>query len=202
MDPATATIIGGLLALSGSIIVAALSSNAANRRDAKARREEIRKRHLERQIEEFYGPLLAISRRVEAVHEIRDKLFKAFEATGERSDGDLLKRVVNFTSSEYSQPSYAEIQEILTKKLHLLEDTNIPDSFQLFLNRTVQRSIQTRLWTQEHIDNSVVRGDPYPHEFSVDVARTFSLLMTEYRNMQGRVKTADVGEVRAAPGAD
>ena len=190
MDPAIiGGAIGGAFALSASITAAALSSYMTNRRDAEARRAEIRKRYLERQIEEFYGPLLAISRRVDAVHAIRDTLLKAFQATDQKQDKNLLKQIGEFTSAEYSQPAYREMQEILTKKLHLLEETGIPSSFQIFLDRTVQRSIQTRLWTDKHIDNSIVEGIPYPHEFSVDIARTFSLLMIEYRNMQGRVKT-------------
>jgi hypothetical protein len=61
MDAAiTGGIIGGAFALSASITAAALGSYLTNRRDAEARRVEIRKRYLERQIEEFYGPLLAI----------------------------------------------------------------------------------------------------------------------------------------------
>src|SRR5271166_3242370 len=170
MDSATATIIVGLLALAGSISAATLTASAAIRREAEARREEIRKNHLELQIKEFYGPLLAISRRVEAVHAIRDELVKAFKDKGEEPESDLLRRLTNFTSSRFSQPAYAEMQEILTRKLHLLEDTEISSSFQEFLDRIVQRSIQSRLWTEEHIDNTIVKGRPHSHELSVDIS--------------------------------
>ena len=78
------------------------------------------------------------------------------------------------------------MQQIITNKLHLLEDTKMPDSFQNFLTHTIQGDLQGRLWTDEHIDNRVVEGIGFPQAFSADITRTFSLLMTEYRSMQGR----------------
>ncbi len=62
----------------------------------------------------------------------------------------------------------------------------MPDSFQSFLTHAIQTDLQTRLWTDEHIDNQVVSGTSFPPTFSTDVAATFSLLMTEYRSIQGR----------------
>jgi hypothetical protein len=78
------------------------------------------------------------------------------------------------------------MQQIITNKLHLLEDTKMPDSFQKFLTHSIQADLQTRLWTDEHIDNRVVEGISFPQAFSADVTRTFSLLTTEYRSIQGR----------------
>ena len=79
-----------------------------------------------------------------------------------------------------------EIEEILTRRLHLLEDAKMPESFRIFLTHSIQTDLQTRLWNDQHIDNQVVRGTSFPPTFSTDVAATFSILMDEYRSIQGR----------------
>jgi hypothetical protein len=53
-----ASVIVGMLALSGSILVWALANYATKRREAITRASEVRKQFLEKQIADFYGPLL------------------------------------------------------------------------------------------------------------------------------------------------
>ena len=164
-----------------SLIVWTLNALVTSWREVRARRDETRKRFLERQIEEFYGPLLALSRQRNAIHDIRERLFAAFD-----SDEDKSATIRQFVRQRYYEKLDLEMQQILTNKLHLLEDTKMPDSFQNFLTHTIQADLQGRLWTDEHIDNRVVEGLGFPQAFSADITRTFSLLMTEYRSMQGR----------------
>jgi hypothetical protein len=67
-----------------SLIVWTLNALVTSWREVRARRDETRKRFLERQIEEFYGPLLALSRQRNAIHDIRERLFAAFESDDPR----------------------------------------------------------------------------------------------------------------------
>ena len=68
-----------------SLIVWTLNALVTSWREVRTRRDETRKRFVERQIEEFYGPLLAISRQRNAVHDIRERLVAAFESDKDKS---------------------------------------------------------------------------------------------------------------------
>ncbi len=82
LTPAAATVITGLVALSGSIVVWALGNYATKRREAQNRAAEVRKQFLEKQIAEFYGPLLSLLSRVDAIQDIRKRLIEAFQKKG------------------------------------------------------------------------------------------------------------------------
>ena len=77
-DPSSGTVIVAALPIGGGIILWALTTYATNWREARTRSAEVRKRFLERQIEEFYGPLLAISYRRNAIYDIRQRLLDGF----------------------------------------------------------------------------------------------------------------------------
>jgi hypothetical protein len=186
IDQATSTMIGAFVAVSGTILVWGLGNRATNRRETRLRIDEIRKRFLERQIEEFYGPLLAISRRINAIGAIRQTLIDAFDAAGHNRDSELVMKIRGFIRTQYFMPSHLEIQDILTRKLHLLGEKQMPNSFQSFLNYATQYSIQRRLWTEENIDNMFVKGPTYPEKFAADIESKFARLMGEYQGIQGR----------------
>ena len=132
----TASVIVAMLALSGSIIIWALGNFATKRRDAITRAAEIRKQFLERQIEEFYGPLLSLSSRIAAIRDIRDRLVDAFEKKGENLNGDTLVKLRRFVRTEFTMPTNRQIEQILTNRLHLLGEDNMPETFFLFLTST------------------------------------------------------------------
>jgi hypothetical protein len=180
-DPNWITILGTAIPIGGSILVWALTSYTTSKREERTRSAEVRKRFLERQIEEFYGPLLAISHRRDAIYEIRQRLSAAFE-----TEPDKRRTIRTFIRKNYFEKLNMEIEEILTRKLHLLEDAKLPESFQAFLTHSIQVDLQTRLWNEKNIDNQIVKGIPFPQTFSSDIAAKFSRLMAEYRSIQGR----------------
>jgi hypothetical protein len=166
-----------------------LGNFATKRRDAITRAAEIRKQFLERPIEEFYGPLLSLSSRIAAIRDIRDRLVDAFEKKGENLNGDTLVKLRRFVRTEFTMPTNRQIEQILTNRLHLLGEDNMPETFFLFLTSTIQAEIQSKLWAEQNIDSQIVRGLPFPKAFTADVARKFSELMTEYRALQGQERT-------------
>lgn len=137
-----------------------LTTFATNWREARTRSAEVRKRFLERQIEEFYGPLLAVSHRRNAIYDIRQRLSTAFEADPEKR-----RTIRHFIRKNYFEKLNAEIEEILTRRLHLLEDAKMPESFRIFLTHSIQTDLQTRLWNDQHIDNRIVEGTRFPNTF-------------------------------------
>ena len=156
INQATANLIGAILALSGSILLWALGNFATNQREARSRSDELRKRFLEKQIEEFYGPLLAISQRRDAISDIRQKLIMAFEP-----DKDKSARIRSFIRKNYYEKLNHEMEDILTRKLHLLEDTEMPSSFRTFLIHAIQADLQYKLWREEQIDNRIFEGNAF-----------------------------------------
>lgn len=181
MDQSTATILGATIAA----LVAVLGWHAAHRlsseREDRTRRLETILKHTQRQIDEFYGPLVNLIEQIFATWSVRERiLFPDGRPQDLQKSALLTEGIPAFFQEFYFFPLHERIREILMTKLHLIEGAEPPKSFQQYLEHSTQQMIQHRLWKELGIATDHVAGVPWPGQFYYDVHGTLTSLMKRY----------------------
>src|SRR5262249_4422659 len=99
--------------------------------EEKKRQLETDLRHLERQMEELYGPLLGLVRQQKIAYKVVTQLVPTKEGGGgpdiEKFGSDQTK-VWNFVAGKYLIPIQRQMTDLLWGKVYLLESDRLPDS--------------------------------------------------------------------------
>lgn len=177
----TGALVGGSFSLLTLILVL--------RNERRKRREEARLKHLQRQIEELYGPLYGLIQFGAAVNEIEwlrvpvsDRDEKGRPKTEEGG------RVIRFFRENYYLPLNMQMMELIRTKVYLLDSSAIPDSFVEFIRHAAQLDSFHGLWKQANIRTHGLKPIEYPAEFRSDVERTLNELRREYNEYISRMK--------------
>jgi hypothetical protein len=150
-----------------------LESDLSRVAEDRTRKLESVKRHYERQIEEFYGPLFNMVHQVFAANDVQSGILQRISATDS-------ERVRDYFRATYFFPMHDEIRQILRTKLYLVEGSEIPESFYLYLKHAAQERDQTMLWKQYGLDTSFLKGEPWPDDFYDDIRSGFERAMQNY----------------------
>jgi hypothetical protein len=173
-----------------------LRHNTATVEDVKRAAEDNARRlsnsaaYVERQIEEFYGPLYNVVQQVIIANHVQHRIIH-----GESSSPTQLPRakepeVRRFFQERYFFPLHAQINNILRSKLYLIEGTRMPESFYLYLQHALQEEAQANLWYEHNIDTRFLPGEPYPNDFQRDVRRHLDVLMDRYESLAAAPRNA------------
>lgn len=170
-----------LLAVLAAVVTASgwfVTYFLAKRREDRTRRLEKAVRHLERQIEEFYGPLFNLVHQVVIANHVQHRILAG---TGKGKLGpEQAEAVRRFFRDRYFFPVHAEINQILKTRLHLAEGAAMPEVFYRYVKHAVQEQAQAALWQEHQVDTSFVPGEPYPNDFYDAVKGGLDRLMEEY----------------------
>jgi hypothetical protein len=172
--------------LSGGVLVACLTGavTAAGwfvtkrldlRAQTKLKEAEFRRGHIQKQIEEFYGPLYSLVWQIFAINDLKDAMLRR-----KQIDPATKIQIDDYFATKYFLPMHAEVRGILETKLYLVEGTRMPDSFQSYLRAALQETVQRELWSSSGIDTSFVKGAPWPAGFYEDIHGPLMRLMAEY----------------------
>jgi hypothetical protein len=164
-------LIGAAITAIGWIVTRVLDS----RYSARKSQAEARQRYLQRQIEEFYGPLFSLVWQVFTCNHLQHRILSAGKL-----DQDQRGRVVEHFATAYFKPLHDEIRQVLKSKLYLVQGADMPQSFYDYLQSSTQEILQHELWAREHIDTSFIQGQRFPDAFFPDIERTLKSLMLEY----------------------
>lgn len=162
-------------------IVTAMGWVVAKYKEDAARRQEASLRHLQRQIEELYGPLYGLLRQSRIIYEVAKKVLP------KRQDGRLAIERFEPKQEElwlhfvdkYLRPLNSQMSEIIRTKMYLLEGGVIPDSFASYLEHAAQSEAVHSLRTPES-GKLVEMWVPFPASFNDDVERTLNKLILCY----------------------
>jgi hypothetical protein len=163
----------------------------AKRREDDTRRLERTVRRVERQIEEFYGPLFNLVHQVVIANHVQHKIL-AGAGTG-KLDRDKAEAVRRFFRERYFFPVHAEIIQILKTRLHLAEGAAMPEVFYRYVRHAVQEQAQSALWQNDQVDTSFVPGEPYPNDFYQAVKAGLDRLMVEYDRLTRALAAGQLG---------
>ena len=184
-----------VLAALVSAIITALGWVVAYRftrlRNDRVRGQELRVKHLERQIEEFYGPLHSLVEQIMVTNDVQESVLTRHRRTALSPDEKA--RVRRLLHNEYFRPLHDQIAVILRSKLYLVEGVALPDSFYAYLKHTNQERVQADLWQKEGLDTSHVSGQPSPDAFPTELRAGLNKLMTEYEHRMQAIRQSDHG---------
>jgi hypothetical protein len=129
---------------------------------------------LERQIEEFYGPLFNLVNHLFLANQIHEELKLSIQEEAAK------KRVSDFFQETQYIPLHENISTILKNKLYLAEGVDIPESFLDYMKHSTQQRIQGSLWSRIQIDTSKVSGEPWPDQFYPDIENALKKSMRDH----------------------
>jgi hypothetical protein len=148
------------------------------KRENETRRLTTALEYRERQVREFYGPLLSLIEQIQTVHAIKTKLLNA--GTEQLSD-DSVRKIDHYFWERYFDPLHVAVRELFRTKLFLLEGGKAPASFGTYLTHSIQEKAQKELWSEFIIDTSFLKGTSYPRDFDTDVKETLNKLLSDYQ---------------------
>jgi hypothetical protein len=175
-------ILAGVLAALISAFVTVYGWSVTRRREEEKRQRETDLRHLQRQIEELYGPLLGLLRQQQIAYEVATQLVPR----SENSHPDIRKfspeqrEAWNFLAANYLIPIQKQMCDLLWSKIYLLESGRLPESFEKFIANASQFECLHRLAAETQVSSLNVHGKEWPENFRSDVEETLANLAERY----------------------
>jgi hypothetical protein len=162
-----AALVTGILTAAGWLV--------SKRAQAKRDQAEFRRAHIQKQIEEFYGPVYSLVWQLFAINELKEEML-----SNQNLNQATRARIDDYLATKYFLPMHGQVRNILETKLYLVEGTNMPDSVFAYLKSAMQETVQRELWSSSGIDTSFVEGIPWPPQFYDDIEGPLKKLMAEY----------------------
>jgi hypothetical protein len=177
-----AALVAGLVSLAIACLGAWLTYVFAQRREGEARRQEAALRHLQRQIEEFYGPLLGLIQRSRYVYATACKRLPS--GSDGRVDQDRFSEadweVWNYFTETYFLEINREIANLLHTKAYLMGVDTAPESYQRYLQHQVEQETLHRLWKERGVSSLATQGATWPAQFETDVREGLSIAVKRH----------------------
>jgi positive regulator of sigma E activity len=165
-----ANIISALIAAAVVVSGWFVASELARRREDRTKRLQLTIEQAEKQVTEFYSPLVFLIKRLDAIYRIKTGMIDAVPAKNA-----LIEEVAY---KDYFLPTHQEISTILKTKIHLLEGSVIPSSLLAYIEHFTSENLALRLM-QENIDVwSQVRR--FPSEFFDQLQKDQALVYERY----------------------
>lgn len=149
-------------------------------KEDRTRRLELRINYLQKQIEEFYGPLYNLITEITVSKQVLDAIVTTDGPSPLTSDESVKLKV--FVRETQMKPLHEQIVSILRTKLYLVDGTTAPASFQEYLRHAIQERLQRDIWTTLKISTTHIKGRPFPDNFRKDVESGLLAVMRKYED--------------------
>jgi len=196
-----ATVIAALIAaFLGSFMAHLLTK----RRDFESKEREAAMRHVQRQLEEFYGPLAGLITESKilfdtACHILPTVNNQKREIDASRFQGSDIDRW-RFFIETYWFPINQQIVHLLRTKVYLLEEDQLPPSFVAFIRHAATFEALHRLWKEKGLETKQeVAGIGWPTQFGPDVEVTLVSLKSKYDAYRGKSRSVAVRSLPPVP---
>lgn len=148
------------------------------KKEEKRRKIDEKIKFLERQIEQFYGPLYNLVNQIV----ICNHVFHQINVGTNRSLDDK-EKIWKFFQKNYFIPLHDEFNGVLKTKLYLIEGSLLPTTFYDYLRHAVQEQVQFIMWDEHKIDTSDIQGTPYPNRLYFDIEQGLENTMMAYHEL-------------------
>jgi hypothetical protein len=163
-----AALIAALVAVFGWFAVSWLTS----RREDRTKRLELTIEQAEKQISEFYAPLMYLILRLDAIYRTKLRI--------EDGKPDSIAKLSEVAYKEYFYPTHLEIAELLKTKIHLLEGSTVPDPLLAYIRHVTSESIAWRL-SEDNI-HVWERVEGFPSIFFDELQKDRQVVYERYEN--------------------
>lgn len=143
------------------------------RREEASRQRDAARRYIERQMEEFYGPLAGLLQQSKDIYDI---------LVERRSKYERDNSVEDYFTSHYFVPINREIFDLIMKKGYLMDTLESPSSFQDFAKHNSRIAVLYNLAKDTGKDSHKVENKGFPKEFDTDVKNSLNRLRFRYQN--------------------
>jgi hypothetical protein len=168
MAAAIATVIGALIALLGLFVGAYL----ARWREDRTKRIQLTIEHAEKQLSEFYSPLLALVAQLDRIAEASGDIEKA-----RVEDRPAIDRIM---WEDLYFPIHEEILAILKTKIYLIEGFDLQSSFVDYFQHYASQKIYWQLVAKKLL--IPMKIPPFPEKFAEDIRGGLRFVSTRYEN--------------------
>ncbi len=144
-----------------------VSHYLAKKREDRTLRIESTINKIERQIEEFYGPLLSRMELIFNVWRIREIIFN-------KVDNKCRGKIDEFVWKEYFLPLHDEIRDLIKVKFYLVDDQKVASSIKEYLEHSTQELFQKRIEKELNISTAHIEGKRWPKDFHPNVLTALS----------------------------
>lgn len=193
MDP---TLLAALIAATATAAGWFINNALMSRAELKRRRHEARLQHVERQLEQLYGPLLFLVKEGRSAWENfrdtlgREHVFRKFEEFNEKElplNEEELGLWLFWVDHEF-MPRNEEIQRLLSSKTHLIAGRRMPESFMKFIEHHNSWRVTHQRWKEDGAPYSWHSKVNWPSEFEADVSDTYKRLKDSQIKLAGLVR--------------
>jgi hypothetical protein len=179
------TVAPALIAAAVALVVLIMTDILTRARESRARRQAAARQYRERQLGEFYGPLLSLIEQIQSVYAVKTKLLRAAK---DRLSPEQKERVEHYFWVTHFNPLHVAVRDLFRTRLYLLEKGKAPASFDTYFTHSVQEKAQKEIASDLGIDTSFLEGVPYPRDFDTNVKATVDELMETYGRDIERLK--------------
>ena len=171
-----ATVLAAFLAA----VVAVIGWFVAKWREDRTRRLEVDLRYMERQVEEFYGPLFNLINQIFAAENIQFALLNNDDGSPRKLTPEHREKIEKFFWNEWFSPLHNQVIQVLKTKLHLIDSAQIPQSFYAYLRHATQQRAQLALWQEHGVPTDYVKGIDWPDGFYPEVEGGLKQILRRY----------------------
>ena len=169
------------VSLSGAIVTAAVAAVGwtvayflTGWREDRTKRLELELGHASEQVREFYAPLVALTEQLNSTATVYERVV---EGKSEEQKDDL----AGVFYARFFLPIHEQINAILKKKVHLLDEPTPPMSFTKYFDHYATEKAYWNL-RGDGRDVSNVEIPPYPSDFYWDVRRDYHAVLRRYED--------------------
>jgi len=124
-------------------------------------------RHLQRQIEELYGPLLGLIQDGRVVYEVAMNRLKRADGTMDfRTLSDEEMKLWLFFNNTYLLPTNRKMAKLLREKAFLLDSLEPPRSVTHFCTHAIQYELVNTVWQSTGVDATFIDHIHFPKELN------------------------------------
>ena len=188
LTPITIALFGGFVTGIGWLVSSFLSARSTRR----SLKDTASLKHIERQLEELYGPLaFLILEGRQTFQELLESLGRNYVFEGSRElPPDELKTWIFWVENDFF-PRNEKIKTLLSTKTHLLDAVGIPRSYQAFLDHHNSWYINHVRWKQDKTVYGWHSKMNFPEEFAPDVLSAFAAIKARHIELIGQRQTRD-----------
>jgi hypothetical protein len=159
-----------------------------DRRERIKQQTEASLKHVERQLEELYGPLAFLlyeGRRT--FLDLLDTLGRNYVFLGGKPISEEELKTWLFWVEHSFLPKNERIKQLLMSKAHLIEGARFPASYVAFLDHHNSWVIRHKRWKEEGVEYSWHSKINWPKEFEEEVIGTFESLKAKHSELLGEL---------------
>ena len=162
-----------LIAAVSALLVLFVGQYLTKWRDDRTKRIQLTMGQAEKQLSEFYSPLLSFVEQLDTIAKASGEIDKA-----ENTEKPAIAKIM---WDDLYSPVHEEILTILKTKIHLIEGFDIRSSFTLYLHHYASQKIYWQLVANGH-PIPTMKTVGYPEEFYWDIRNGLYLATKKYEN--------------------